>query len=249
MDIYKPSASEEEKFTGILCVHGGGWASGDRSLLAPLAMELANQGYIAATVEYRLSPEALYPAGIIDVKSAIIWLKENAGTYKLDINHIVILGTSAGATIASLVGNTPCHPLYQTPEGDTLYISDQVRAIINIDGILDFTDPAESGKDLDPEKPSAAARWLGATYAEDPDLWIEASPLTYAGRHTPPTLFINSSIPRFHAGRDDYISIVSAFGIRTFICTIPDSPHSFWLFNPWFDRTVEEILKFLKTVL
>lgn len=249
MDIYRPSTSKEEKLTAILCIHGGGWASGDRSLLAPLAVELANQGYITATVEYRLSPEAFYPAGVIDVKSAIIWLKENAGTYGLDTNRIVILGSSAGATIATLVGNTPYHPLYQIPEADNLNISDQVRAIINIDGILDFTDPAESGKDQDPEKPSAAARWLGTTYAEDPDLWKEASPLSYAGQHSPATLFINSAIPRFHAGRDEYIRIISAFGTRSIVYTIPDSPHSFWLFNPWFDRTVEEILKFLNTVL
>lgn len=249
MDIFQPEISNEETVPVILCIHGGGWASGSKSLLAPLAQELACQGYFTATVEYRLSPEALYPAGVTDVKAAIKWIKRNAGTYGLDTNRIAILGTSAGATIATLVGNTPGHPVFSAAEEESFHVSDRVKAIINIDGILDFTDPAESAKDKDPAKPSAATRWFGATFKEDPDLWIEASPLIYAGEHSPTTLFINSSIPRFHAGREEYIRILEDSGISTTVFTIPDSPHSFWLFQPWFEVTVEQILKFTNTVL
>lgn len=249
MDIYRPVKSKEEKFPCILCIHGGGWASGNKTLLSPLAQELAKLGFLSATVEYRLSPEAPYPAGVTDVKSAIKWIKRNAESYHLDTNRIAILGTSAGATIATLVGNTPCHTRYQTTEEDSFNVSDRVKAIINIDGILDFSDPAESGKDKDPAKPSAATRWLGSTYNEDPDLWLEASPLIYAGEHSPATLFINSSVPRFHAGRDEYIRILDNFGIRSTVFTIHDSPHSFWLFHPWFDITVEQILTFSDAVL
>jgi pectinesterase len=249
MDIYRPSATVGEKHPCILCIHGGGWASGSKALLAPLAQELASNGYLAATVEYRLSPEAHYPAGVIDVKAAVRWMKRNAAFYGADTNRIAVLGTSAGATIATLVGNTPGHPLYQVAEADTAHCSDRVHAIINIDGILDFSDPAESGKDTDPDRPSAAARWLGATFRENPDTWIEASPLTYAGRHSPTTLFINSAIPRFHAGRDAYTSILDHHGITSLVYTIPDSPHSFWLFHPWFHSTVNYILNFTDKAL
>ncbi|MDF1572016.1 MAG: alpha/beta hydrolase [Bacteroidales bacterium] len=249
MDIYQPISSKEGKIPCILCIHGGGWASGNRSLLAPLAQELANHGYLAATAEYRLSPEARYPAGVIDVKAAVKWMKRNAASYGIDTNRIAVLGTSAGATIATLVGNTPGHPLYQVTDEGSTSVSDRVQAIINIDGILDFSDPAESGKDTDQATPSAATRWLGTTFRENPDIWIEASPLTYAGQHSPATLFINSAIPRFHAGRDAYIHILDCFGTRNTVFTIPDSPHSFWLFHPWFDTTVEQILKFSETVL
>lgn len=249
MDIFRPVRSNEEKLPCILCIHGGGWASGNKTLLAPLAKELANHGYLTATVEYRLSPEALYPAGVIDVKASIKWIKKNAESFDLDTSRIAILGTSAGATIATLVGNTPDHPLFQTPGGDLKGFSDQVQAIINIDGILDFTDPAESGKDTDPAKPSAAARWLGSTFAKNPGLWREASPLSYAGKHSPATLFINSSVPRFHAGRDEYTRILDNAGIKTTVYTIPDSPHSFWLFHPWFGYTVFQIVNFTDSVL
>ena len=249
MDIYKPLASAGEKSPTILCIHGGGWASGSKALLAPLAQALASNGYLAATVEYRLSPEAHYPAGVIDVKSAVRWMKRNAASYQVDTSRIALLGTSAGATIATLVGNTPGHPLYHVAEADAEQGSDCVHAIINIDGILDFSDPAESGKDTDPDKPSAATRWLGATFRENPDTWMEASPLTYAGRQSPPTLFINSAIPRFHAGRDAYTRILDHHGITNQVHTIPDSPHSFWLFHPWFDSTVKYILNFTDNAL
>lgn len=249
MDIFQPVTPSAEKSPCILCIHGGGWASGNKSLLEPLAMELARNGYVTATVEYRLSPEARYPAGVTDVKQAIKWLKRNAGFLGIDTSRLAILGTSAGATIATLVGNTPRHPLFRANGEEHSVESDQVQVIINIDGILDFTDPAESGKDTDPAKPSAAARWLGFTYKENPGLWKEASPLAYAGTHSPPTLFINSSIPRFHAGRDAYTRILKELGIETRVVTLPDSPHSFWLFHPWFDPTVEEVLHFLNDIL
>jgi len=247
MDIYIPVTLKEDKKPCILCIHGGGWASGNKSLLAPLAQALVITGYMAATVEYRLSPEALYPAGVMDVKAAIQWIKRNANFYSIDTNRIAILGASAGATIATLVGNTPLHPQFHM-DGNS-EVSDQVQAIVNIDGILDFTDPAESGKDNDPAKPSAAARWFGSTYREDPNLWIQASPRNYAGQHSPSTLFINSTVPRFHAGRDEYVQILSGFGTNVQVYTIPDSPHAFWLFHPWFDSTVERILLFVNTVL
>lgn len=247
LDLYAPATSGENKKPCIVCIHGGGWASGNRSLLAPLAQSLVLCGYVAVTVEYRLSPEALYPAGVLDVKSAIQWIKKNADSHSIDTNRMAVLGASAGGTLATLVGNTPLHPQFLL-KGQAEH-SDQVQAIVNIDGILDFTDPAESGKDHDPAKPSAAARWFGSTYREDPGLWIQASPLSYAGPHSPSTLFINSTVPRFHAGRDEYIEKLNGFGIHTQVYTLPDSPHSFWLFHPWFDTTVRRIHTFLNAAL
>jgi len=80
-------------------------------------------------------------------------------------------------------------------------------------------------------------------------MWIEASPLTYAGVTTPPMLFINSSFPRFHAGRDSVIAILNVHGIYSEVHTIPDTPHTFWLFHPWFGQTVDYITSFLDKVL
>ena len=67
--------------------------------------------------------------------------------------------------------------------------------------------------------------------------------------NSPPILFINSSIPRFHAGRDEVINKLNKFLIYNEVHTLENSPHSFWLFDPWFEKTGKFVVQFLKNVL
>jgi len=128
-------------------------------------------------------------------------------------------------------------------------VSDKVQAIIDMDGILDFRTPEESTGDNIPGQHSAGAYWFGKTFKEAPELWIEASPIEYAGKNTPPILFINSEQPRFHAGRDSVISVLNTFRIYTEVHTIPNSVHSFWQVHPWFEETEKYMVDFLDKVL
>ena len=73
--------------------------------------------------------------------------------------------------------------------------------------------------------------------------------MEYVNENTPPTLFINSAQPRFHAGRDDMVAILNKYNIYNEIHTIPDSPHSFWLMHPWFEMTLDYTVNFLNKVL
>ncbi len=244
LDIYHPDTTKI--LPAVILIHCGGWVSGDRSLLKPLAEKIAEAGFATILVEYRLAPEAKYPAAIIDIKNAIKWIKKNSEKYFIDKKRIALLGTSAGGQIAALVGMTSGNKIYQTNYLDD--INDDVQAIIDIDGVLDMTDPSESGKDSDPDKPSVGKRWLGYSYKENPEIWEEASPLNYADDKTPPIEFINSSIKRFHAGRDEVIEKLKNYGIYYEIHTLPDSPHSFWLFDPWFDPTCGFVINFLQKV-
>jgi len=243
LDLFQPELKTDRSIPVVLLIHGGGWNSGDKSMMNPIAAELASNGYVAACVEYRLSPEANFPAAIYDLKSAVKWLKANANKYNIDTNKITILGCSAGGTLAAFVGTTNGNHNFELT--DNINYSSNVQSIVDIDGILDFTDPAESGKDSIPENPSAGKQWLGYSYKENPDIWIEASPLTYVDKNTPPMLFINSSFDRFHAGRDEAIQILKSHNIYYEVHTIPDTPHSFWLFEPWFEETINLTLDFL----
>lgn len=83
--------------------------------------------------------------------------------------------------------------------------------------------------------PRAWKTWLGGRFEEVPVLWQEASPLTYADADSPPTLFINSALTRFHAGRDAYIRRLTVAGATTRVHTLADTPHPFWLFDSWFE--------------
>ena len=246
LDLFRPEKTG--KYPALLLIHGGGWRSGNKSMDVPMAQQIAAKGYVTAAVEYRLSPEALYPAAVYDIKAAIRFLRANAKKFNIDPERIAIAGSSAGGQLAALIGMTNDVKKFDGGEGNNS-VSAKVQAIIDMDGILDFTDPNESAKDSDPAKPSAGAYWFGATFKESPEKWIEASPISYAGKNSPPVLFINSALPRFHAGRDSTIAILNKHGIYTEVHTIENTPHPFWLFHPWFEPTVEYKVAFLDKVL
>lgn len=244
IDLFYPD-STRKCLPIIIFIHGGGWRSGDKSFQHPLAIKIASQGYLCAAVEYRLSPEADYPAAVLDIKDAIKWLKEIAGKYGGDSSKVALVGCSSGGHLAALCGVTDNVKKFNPADSKSKFTS-KVQAVIDIDGILDFTDPAESGKDTSVNFPSVGKLWLGETYKENPALWVEASPLTYISKHSPPFLFLNSSNDRFHAGRDEAIIIFNRFHIPFDVYTFSDTPHTFWLFHPWFLQTVNHIIYFLQ---
>lgn len=230
LDLYLPSVRPA---AAIVFVHGGGWRSGTRDEFGPMATRLAQRGYASAAISYRLSTEAQYPAAVNDVKAAVRWLRANAERYGIDPSRIALAGGSAGGQLASLAGMT----------GDE---ASSVQAIINIDGLSDFTSPEALHHEDDPAKqPSAAGQWLGGRHADKADVWRDASPLTHAGCDTPPILFIGSAQKRFGVGREALIEKLRFYGIRSSIVDLPATPHSFWLFDPWEGPTVDAIASFL----
>lgn len=237
LDIYHPRADTTETFPAVLLIHGGGWVSGSRENQRPMAQQLAEHGYVGIAVSYRLSREAPYPAAVHDLKDALKWIRQHAPHYRIDRDNLVVLGASAGAQLATLIGVTSHTAVFETPAG----ASTPVQAIVNIDGIVSFIHP-------EAQESSIAGLWLGGLEHENPKNWREASPLEYVGKDTPPTLFINSSQPRFHAGRDDMIKILDSLGTYHEVHSIADTPHSFWLVHPWFEETKETTLQFLDRI-
>ncbi|MCW3787438.1 alpha/beta hydrolase [Plebeiibacterium sediminum] len=248
MDVFVPNKGAKQKRPVIMMIHGGGWRSGDKSHLVPLAQKLAMDGYVTASVEQRLSAEALYPAAVYDLKEAIRFLKHNSELYGIDTTKIAVLGTSSGATMASLMATTGGMAKFDDPESVYPENSSKVQALINMDGVIDFTDPNESGKDSNPDKPSAAAMFFGATYKEKPELWIEASAINYINEYNLPTLYINSALPRFHAGRDTLFDVLKKKNIYYEVHTIENTPHPYWLFHPWFDEAYGYVRDFMDKV-
>jgi len=221
-DIYYPK-DQSKKHPGIALVHGGGWISGSKENEKYMAQELASKGYVAIAVGYRLSEVAKYPAAIDDVENAIKFLKKNKKKYSLNTKKMVVLGESAGAQIATLV---------------SVKAKNKIQAIVNVDGIVSFIHP-------EAEESTYAAYWLDGDKNVNLKNWTEASPLEFVGKNTPPTLFINSSQPRFHAGRDDMMKILRSHNIFTEYHEIKDTPHSFWSAEPWFTETLNLTVDFL----
>ncbi|WP_417558668.1 alpha/beta hydrolase fold domain-containing protein [Mesoflavibacter zeaxanthinifaciens] len=224
----------------VVLIHGGGWKSGDKNMMQPLAQYIASKGYTCFAVNYRLSGEALYPKGIYDIKEAIRFIKDNASKYHANDSKVAVLGCSSGAQMASLIGVTNNNPKFESYSKNAT--SSSVQAVINIDGVLAFKHPES-------KEGTVASLWLGGTYEEKPEVWKEASALTHVDKNSPPILFINSQHERFHAGRDDMIKILNQYDIYNQVITLSDSPHSFWLFYPWFNDTVKHITTFLDNTL
>jgi acetyl esterase/lipase len=239
-DVFYPAKRSKQGYPGVVMIFGGGWKSGDKSQNVPMAQQLAAKGYVAMTIEYRLSLEAQYPAAVQDVKAAIRWLRASAKEFNLDKSKIATLGMSAGGQLAALAGTTNGIKKFEGA-GSNAKQSSNVQAIVDIDGTLAFHHPeSEEGK--------VAGEWLGGMYAEKPDVWEEAAPLNHTDKNTPPIIFINSSNPRFHAGRDDMIKKLDQYGIYHEEHTFPDTPHPFWFFHPWFQPTVNYTVNFLDKV-
>lgn len=246
LDVFQNNTQIDSLRTAIIIVHGGGWRSGDKSQHFPLAQKLASLGYVCFTPEYRLSTEALFPAAVHDLKSAIRWVRSNAKKYRIDPEKIVISGFSAGGELAAFLGTTSNMPLF---EGNSCKknSSSHVNAIIDMDGTLSFVH-SESGEGDDSKSISAATHWFGYSKEENPLLWQAASPLSYVNQKTPPTLFINSSVDRMHAGREDYTNSLKTYGIYFEIISFETAPHSFVLYYPWFNPTINGIDNFLTTI-
>lgn len=205
LDLYQtPSKAKAPPRPLILFVHGGGWAMGDARHLAGFAdfpstlAALAAKGYVVASVNYRLSGEAHFPAPIQDVKSAIRWLRGRAADYNLDPTRVMAWGAEAGGQIAAMVG-TSCGVNALEPTADakskTTLTSDCVQGVIDWYGPTDLAS-WDTG-DAHPSEPGAPTRlgaYLGCEAADcAPGLVRAASPHSYISSLTPPFLIQHGS--------------------------------------------------------
>ena len=186
LDLFAPKDASGP-LPAVVIVHGGGWTKGSHDLLRPLAGLLAAQGYVAATVGYRLAPRHKFPAQIQDVKCAVRWLRANAVRYQIDSDHIGALGFSAGAHLTLLLGLTEASDGLEG-DGGNLEQSSRVQAVINISGPTDLTRPEW------PELTRALLfDLMGGSREQLPGLYRAASPLTYVHRGAPPVLTIHGT--------------------------------------------------------
>lgn len=238
LDIYLPNDKTKKTYPAVLLIHGGGWLTGQKENERIMAQHLALNGYVAVTASYRLGLVAPYPAAVMDLKDAIRWMRKHAKKYYINPTKFAVLGASAGGQLATLIGVTPNSAIYGTDKT----VSNEVQAIVNIDGITSFIHPEADAEG------EMASIWLNGSRQENWKNWKEASPLEYVNKNTPPTLFINSAQQRFHAGRDDMIAILNKYNIYNEVHTIADTPHSFWLMHPWFETTLSYTVTFLNRV-
>jgi acetyl esterase/lipase len=205
LDLYLPPEGDGP-FPIILHIHGGGFAIGDKRDIHLLSfLSGIERGYAVASVNYRLSGEAIFPAGLQDVKAAVRWLRANAVQYHLDGNRIAACGGSAGGYYAVMLGLTAgLSDLDDLSLGQRDYPG-EVQAVVDWFGPIDFLamDEQLSASGTGPANHSEAAspesRFMGAKITDIPAKVRRASPLNYVHAGMPPILIqhgrIDSMVP------------------------------------------------------
>jgi len=189
LDLYVPEEAPEKALPLVVWIHGGGWRAGSKNRCP--AISFAADGYVVASVDYRLSHEATFPAQIFDCKAAIRWLRAHAAEYHVDPNHIGVWGGSAGGHLVALLGTSGD---VEALEGDLGHPeqSSRVQAVCDWFGPTDFLtmrqQALERRRRQDAARPSAELQLIGGTIDERRGLAVLASPVTYVSEDDPPFL-------------------------------------------------------------
>jgi acetyl esterase/lipase len=217
-DVYLPAG--EGPFAGVLCVHGGAWATGSKSQMGAICQRLAEEGHVAVAIQYRLAPRDKFPAQIEDCRAAVGWMQQNAERYSMDPKRLAAWGYSAGGHLVALLG-----------------ASDKgLKAIVAGGAPCDF-------RQVPPDE-RVLAFWLGGTRAELPDVYNSASPAAFVSRDDPPMFFYHGRRDRLVKVSDPraMVSRLKELGVAARLYEIPQEGHIRAFVNP---KAVAEALKFL----
>jgi acetyl esterase/lipase len=190
LDLFVPPS--DRPLPLIIWVHGGGWTEGSKDDDVE-ALPLAWHGFAVASVDYRLTDQAVFPAQLHDVKAAVRFLRANAGRFGLDPNRFGAWGESAGGHLAALLGTTSVHGELEGNEGVT-GVSSRVQAVFDWYGPTDLLQrPAQTSPGgYDPNAPgSTDSRLLGGPASRNPEKARQANPITYVTRGVPPFLIVH----------------------------------------------------------
>lgn len=219
LDIYWPENIDGPR-PGLLLFYGGGWRQGRKDQLRAYAQSFAKHGYVVATPQYRLREAGRWPNSIQDAKCAVRWMRAHAAEYHVDPNRIGVMGNSAGAYLALMVGYTPGVPEFEG-DGGWADQSSAVQAVVDIYGPADFTEPVRRNHPL-------ILSYMNGTYEEGAERYEKASPIRYVNEKTPPTCVIHGTVDMLvpvHQS-DWLVEKLAATGIPHFYSRIDGWPHA-----------------------
>jgi acetyl esterase/lipase len=253
LDVTLPSApvpAGRARRPALMQIHGGGWVIGDkREQGLPLLNHMAVQGWVGFNVNYRLSPGATFPDHVVDLKRALVWIKDHADDYGIDADFVCVTGGSAGGHLSALVGLTGNDPRFQPgfEEADT-----SVAAAVPFYGIYDFTPHGAFGADPDIYRKFLEPMVMKAFVHEEPEKYELASPIHHLRADAPPFLAI-------HGDKDTLAPVEDA---RSFVQRLRDvseqpvlyaemqgAQHAFEVFPSLRTaRVIEGVERFLSTL-
>ena len=247
LDIYHPREPREGGFPVLLQVHGGAWMIGEKEQQAkPLMYHMAERGWLCVAINYRLSPQAAFPAHIIDVKKAIAWVRENIRDYGGDPDFIAITGGSAGGHLSALAALTPNRDEWQPgfEDADTT-----LQAAVPFYGVYDFLDRYDIRSEMSMET-VIADRVMQCTREENYELWDTGSPLSHVSADAPPVFVIqgtHDSLVWVEEARAFVSALQAESKHPVAYAELPGAQHAFEIFHSVrTDHTVHAVGHFLE---
>ena len=231
LDLYLPKNRKTgEKSPAILLIHGGGWKEGDKR--QPREIEfgttLAENGYVAASINYALRSAGKFPLNLQDCKNGIRYLRCHAEELGIDPTRIAVMGGSAGGHLALLVAYTGDNPDL-APTEPYPRVSDKVSCVVDFYGITDIGTRKKTDPNGNPTELRGVESEVQAIFGSKAEDWKKASPVTYVKRHIPPTLIL-------HGKKDTTVDFdqsqeladaLKKTGATYEIIWLPSAPHSF----------------------
>ena len=188
LDLYLPGAGASTSLPVIVWIHGGAWLGGSKERCP--ARRFVEQGYAVASINYRLSQHAVFPAQIQDCKAAVRWLRAHATEYSLDTNRFAAWGASAGGHLVALLGTAGDVKAFDV--GENLDMSSRVQAVCDFFGPTDFAKMSDFPSTMDHNPAdSPESKLVGGPVQENEDKVRRANPITYVTNDDPPFLIIH----------------------------------------------------------
>jgi len=254
LDLYLPENAGPAPMPLIVWVHGGGWRGGSKAGCP--AAPLATAGYVVASVEYRFSQKAVFPAQIQDCQAAIRWLRANAKKYKIDPDHVGVWGASAGGHLVALLGTAGGKKAFAMIGGNEDQ-SDRVQAVCDWFGPANWnTVMAQATADKTPNiypfntPKDPYSMLIGVKMGEDKAKTDAVSPVTYVSKDNPPMLVMHGTadphVP--FAQSEELVEALKKAGVEVVFQKFPGSGHGGAVFSSapvkglikaFFDKTLK----------
>jgi acetyl esterase/lipase len=195
LDLYLPPREAGRRLPLVVWIHGGAWRGGSKNRTR--ATCLLPAGYAVASISYRFSQEAIFPAQIHDCKAAIRWLRAHGDKYALDTKRIGVWGSSAGGHLVALLGTSGGVQALEGTVGGNLDQSSRVQAVCDFCGPSDFMAIVNAPSHINRRSPNAPeSRLLGGPPATVPERARQASPVTHATADDPPFMTVHGARDR-----------------------------------------------------
>lgn len=249
LDLYRPQTKTPTPL--VIWIHGGGWKSGSKIGGGPAVAQLLKRGYAVASIEYRLSGEAVFPAAIEDCKAAVSFLRLYAEKYNLDPNRFGVWGSSAGGHLVSLLGTTNDVEDFDT-HAVTRKASSSVQAVCNWFGPSDFLRMNDFPSRINHDgADSPESRFIGGPIQKNPQKVQRANPAHYVTAGDPPFLHLHGDQDQLVPFNQSEIlhAALKASGVETTLYKVVGGGHGFGGAKDSREELIERSLRFFDSKL